>query len=92
MKEVRDKRGYAYSVFSHFAPHEANRPFPDRPADQAASQAGRGAGGGAMTVLAGFITDGPTAAELQGRESRTWSTASACAWTRNAKTARLSWR
>ncbi len=62
MKEVREKRGYAYSVYSYFAPKRLAGPF------EIGLQTKREQAGDALKVasdvLAGFIKDGPTAAEL----------------------------
>jgi zinc protease len=62
MKEVREKRGYAYSVYSHFAPKKLEGPFEiglQTKREQAADALKV-----ATDVLAGFIQDGPTDAEL----------------------------
>jgi zinc protease len=62
MKEVREKRGYAYSVYSHFAPKKLEGPFEiglQTKREQAADALKV-----ANDVLAGFIQDGPTDAEL----------------------------
>ncbi len=45
LKEVREKRGYAYSVYSYFQPHKELGPVRDRPADQARAVRGRAQGG-----------------------------------------------
>jgi zinc protease len=62
MKEVRDKRGYAYSVSSYFNPLRQPGPF------QISLQTKRSQAGEAITVtrdvLAGFLRDGPSAEEL----------------------------
>ncbi len=62
-KEVRDQRGYAYSVYSYFAPQQAAGPF------QIGLQTKRSQAGEAMKVvkqvLADFLAQGPTASELQ---------------------------
>jgi zinc protease len=62
MKEVRDKRGYAYSVFSHFAPLKQTGPF------QIGLQTKRSQANDAIKVarevLDGFVKDGPTEEEL----------------------------
>ena len=61
--EVREKRGYAYSVHSHFAPRQVAGPF------QIGLQTRGGQVEDALKVvddtLAGFIAAGPDAAELQ---------------------------
>lgn len=62
MKEVREKRGYAYSVYSYFAPRKLEGPF------EMGMQTKREQAGDALKVandvLAGFIRNGPTEAEL----------------------------
>lgn len=62
MKEVREKRGYAYSVYSYFAPKRLEGPF------EIGLQTKREQAGDALKVagdvLAGFIRSGPTDAEL----------------------------
>lgn len=62
MKEVREKRGYAYSVYSYFAPRKLEGPF------EIGLQTKREQAGDAIKVasdvLAGFLKDGPTEAEL----------------------------
>jgi zinc protease len=62
MKEVREKRGYAYSVYSYFAPRKLEGPF------EIGLQTKREQAGDALKVadevLAGFIRSGPTEAEL----------------------------
>jgi len=62
MKEVREKRGYAYSVYSYFAPRKLEGPF------EIGLQTKREQAGDALKVahdvLAGFIASGPTEAEL----------------------------
>jgi len=62
MQEVRDKRGFAYSVYSTFAPLRQSGPF------QIGLQTQRAQAGEALKVvrevLAGFLRDGPTADEL----------------------------
>jgi zinc protease len=62
MKEVREKRGYAYSVYSYFAPRKLEGPFEiglqtKRDQAQAALKV-------ADDVLADFLKTGPTDAEL----------------------------
>ena len=63
MKEVREKRGYAYSVYSSFSPLAQPGPFqivlPTKgaQADEALAVA--------REVLARFVAEGPTAAELK---------------------------
>ncbi len=62
MKEVREKRGYAYSVYSYFAPRKLEGPFEiglQTRRDQAADALKV-----ANEVLAGFVAAGPTAEEL----------------------------
>ena len=62
MKEVREKRGYAYSVYSYFAPRKLEGPFEiglQTKREQAADALKV-----ANEVLAGFMKDGPTDAEL----------------------------
>jgi zinc protease len=62
MKEVREKRGYAYSVYSYFAPRKLEGPF------EIGLQTKRDQADAALKVandvLAGFIKSGPTDAEL----------------------------
>lgn len=62
MKEVRDKRGYAYSVYSYFAPMRQTGPF------QIGLQTKRSQAKDATTVarqvLEGFIAQGPSEEEL----------------------------
>ncbi|UCV08508.1 M16 family metallopeptidase [Dechloromonas denitrificans] len=62
MKEVRDKRGYAYSVYSYFAPLRQAGPF------QIGLQTKRSQAGEAINVardvLDGFLKDGPSEEEL----------------------------
>ena len=62
MKEVRDKRGYAYSVSSYFQPLRQPGPF------QISLQTKRAQAGEAIAVarevLDGFLKDGPSAGEL----------------------------
>jgi len=62
VKEVREKRGYAYSVYSYFAPRVLPGPF------QIGLQTKREQAGDALKVvndeLTKFISDGPTAQEL----------------------------
>lgn len=62
MKEVREKRGYAYSVYSYFAPRRLEGPF------EIGLQTKREQAGDALKVagdvLAGFMRSGPTEAEL----------------------------
>ena len=62
MKEVRDQRGYAYSVYSYFAPLKQTGPF------QIGLQTKRSQANDAIKVtrdvLAGFLKDGPSAEEL----------------------------
>ena len=62
MKEVRDKRGYAYSVYSYFAPMRQTGPF------QIGLQTKRSQAKDAIKVsrdiLDSFLKDGPSAEEL----------------------------
>ncbi|PKO86731.1 MAG: peptidase M16 [Betaproteobacteria bacterium HGW-Betaproteobacteria-12] len=62
MKEVRDKRGYAYSVYSYFAPLKHPGPF------QIGLQTKRAQAADAIKVarevLARFVADGPSDEEL----------------------------
>jgi zinc protease len=62
MKEVREKRGYAYSVYSYFSPHVLPGPF------QIGLQTKRSQANAALRVvdevLADFLAKGPTAEEL----------------------------
>ncbi len=63
MKEVRDKRGYAYSVYSYFMPMAQPGPF------QIGLQTKKAQVNDALNVtrevLVGFLADGPTEIELQ---------------------------
>lgn len=62
MKEVREKRGYAYSVYSYFAPRKLEGPFEiglQTKREQAADALRV-----ANDVLTGFMKSGPTEAEL----------------------------
>lgn len=62
MKEVRDQRGYAYSVYSYFAPMRQTGPF------QIGLQTKRSQARDAIKVvrdvLAAFLKDGPSGEEL----------------------------
>ena len=62
MKEVREKRGYAYSVYSYFAPRKLEGPF------EIGLQTKRDQAGDALKVVDEVLTDyiakGPTAKEL----------------------------
>ena len=62
MKEVRDKRGYAYSIYSYFAPLRQAGPF------QIGLQTKRSQAGDAIKVvrevLSGFLKSGPDEDEL----------------------------
>lgn len=62
-REVREKRGYAYSVYSYFMPQQVAGPF------QIGLQTKGSQAEDALRVvndtLAGFIAGGPSAAELQ---------------------------
>ena len=62
MKEVREKRGYAYSVSSYFAPRKLEGPF-DMGLQTKRDQAGA-ALKVAHDVLAEFLAQGPTEQEL----------------------------
>jgi len=62
MKEVREKRGYAYSVYSYVAPRKLEGPF--EMGMQTKREQAADALKVANEVLAGFVKDGPTAAEL----------------------------
>ena len=62
-KEVREKRGFAYSVFSSFQPQRVAGPF-EIGLQTRGSQA-KEAGQVTQTVLDEFIAAGPTAEELQ---------------------------
>jgi zinc protease len=62
MKEVRDKRGYAYSVYSYFS--RSAEPAPSRSACRPSAQA-KDALKVVREVLAGFLADGPSEAELK---------------------------
>lgn len=63
MKEVREKRGYAYSVYSYFQPQRERGPF------QIGLQTKREQAQDALKVveqvLAGFLADGPGEEELK---------------------------
>ncbi|WP_153115819.1 M16 family metallopeptidase [Rhodocyclus tenuis] len=63
MKEVRDRRGYAYSVYSYFMPMQQPGPF------NIGLQTKKAQAGAALKltreVLAGFLAEGPSAEELQ---------------------------
>jgi zinc protease len=62
MKEVRDKRGFAYSVYSYFSPMQQPGPF------QIGLQTKRAQAGDALKVaqdvLRRFLAEGPSEAEL----------------------------
>ncbi len=62
MQEVRDKRGYAYSVYSYFAPMRQTGPF------QIGLQTKRSQAADALKltrdILDGFLKQGPSEAEL----------------------------
>jgi len=62
MKEVRDKRGYAYSVYSYFAPLRQAGPF--QIGLQTKRSQAKDAIKVARDVLDGFLKDGPSAEEL----------------------------
>lgn len=63
MNEVREKRGYAYGVYSHFEPYQLPGPF------QIGLQTKRAQAQPAMTLvhelLERFLKEGPSAAELR---------------------------
>jgi zinc protease len=63
MKEVRSKRGFAYSVYSHFYPYEREGPF------LVGLQTRRDQSGEALartrSVITEFIARGPTRSELE---------------------------
>ena len=63
MKEVREKRGYAYSVYSYFQPQRQPGPF------EVGLQTKRDQAGAALKVveevLAGFLEGGPSGEELK---------------------------
>ena len=62
MKEVRDKRGYAYSVYSYFAPLKQTGPF--QIGLQTKRSQARDAIKVARNVLDGFLKEGPSEEEL----------------------------
>ena len=62
MKEVRDKRGYAYSVYSYFAPLKQTGPF--QIGLQTKRSQAKDAIKVARDVLEGFLKDGPSDDEL----------------------------
>ena len=62
MKEVRDKRGYAYSVYSYFAPLRQAGPF--QIGLQTKRSQARAALAVSRSVLETFLKEGPTADEL----------------------------
>lgn len=62
MKEVRDKRGYAYSVYSYFAPMRQTGPF--QIGLQTKRSQAKDAIKVARDVLDGFLKDGPSDEEL----------------------------
>ena len=62
MKEVRDKRGYAYSVYSYFAPLRQAGPF--QIGLQTKRSQARDALAVSRSVLETFLKEGPTADEL----------------------------
>ncbi len=62
MKEVRDKRGFAYSVYSYFAPLRQAGPF--QIGLQTKRSQAREALAVTQSVLQGFLKEGPTAEEL----------------------------
>ena len=62
MKEVRDKRGYAYSVYSYFAPLKQTGPF--QIGLQTKRSQAKDAIKVARDVLDGFLKEGPSEEEL----------------------------
>ncbi|MGE5471163.1 MAG: M16 family metallopeptidase [Bacteroidota bacterium] len=62
MQEVRDKRGYAYSVYSYFSPLRQSGPF--QIGLQTKRSQARAAVKVARDVLEGFLRNGPTEDEL----------------------------
>ena len=62
MKEVRDQRGYAYSVYSYFAPLKQTGPF--QIGLQTKRSQAKDAIKVARDVLDGFLKDGPSEEEL----------------------------
>ena len=63
LREIREKRGYAYSVYSYFRPYEREGPFQvglETRRDQA-----REALEVARSVVGEFVMHGPTEAELK---------------------------
>jgi len=62
MKEVRDKRGYAYSVYSYFAPLKQTGPF--QIGLQTKRSQAKDAIKVARDVLEGFLKEGPSDEEL----------------------------
>jgi zinc protease len=62
MKEVREKRGFAYSVGSYFAPRKYPGPF--QISLQTKREQAKEAISVVNTVLTDFLRDGPTASEL----------------------------
>ncbi|MBS0511222.1 MAG: insulinase family protein [Proteobacteria bacterium] len=62
-REVREKRGYAYSVYSYFMPQQVPGPF--QIGLQTKGSQAEDALRVVNDVLAGFIARGPSAAELQ---------------------------
>jgi len=62
MKEIRDKRGYAYSVYSHFAPLRQAGPF--QIGLQTKRAQAREATRLARSILEGFLKSGPSEEEL----------------------------
>jgi zinc protease len=61
--EVREKRGYAYSVYSYFLPLAQQGPF--QIGLQTKNEQAEEALARVRTVLSGFLEQGPTAAELK---------------------------
>lgn len=63
-QEVREKRGFAYSVYSYFAPQQVAGPF--QIGLQTRGSQAEEALGVVRDTLAGFIAKGPSETELQG--------------------------
>ena len=62
-KEVREKRGFAYSIYSYFAPQQVAGPF--QIGLQTRGSQTEEALGLVRDTLTGFIAEGPTTVELQ---------------------------
>ena len=63
MREVREKRGYAYSVYSYFLPLAQEGPF--QIGLQTKKEQAEAALAQVRIVLDGFLVNGPSAAELK---------------------------